>query len=99
MYDRESVREVYENGVTTLYSLRNGAVNYRGDRINVSNYLEINQDIDFKTGNIDFDGYLTVKGSVEDGFSVLANKDIEILGVLGIGSVKEILSRNGSIYI
>lgn len=99
MYDRNSVREVYENGVTTLYSLRNGAVNYQGDRINVSNHLEINQNIDFKTGNVDFDGYLTVKGSVEDSFTVMANKDIEILGVFGIGSVKEVLSRNGSIYI
>lgn len=98
-YDRSSVREEYENGVTTLYALRNGAIHYDGDRISVSNYLEIVGDVDFKTGNIEFDGYLTVKGSVEDNFTVEATKDIEILGDYGIGSVKEVISKQGSIYI
>ena len=33
--------EVYENGVTTLYSKVTGAVHYTGDKISVSNHLEI----------------------------------------------------------
>lgn len=98
-YDRKTVREVNENGVTKLYALINGAVHYDGDRIGVSNHLEITQNVDFKTGNIEFDGYLTVKGSVEDSFSVSAVKDVEILGDYGLGSVKEIVSRDGSVYI
>lgn len=98
-YERNSVREVYENGVTTLYSMRTGAVHYEGDRIGVSNHLEIGGNIDFKTGNIDFDGFLTVKGTIEDNFSVSANEDIEVLGEYGIGSVREINSRSGSIFI
>jgi uncharacterized protein len=98
-YDRKSVKEVYENGVTTLFSIREGAVNYDGDRISVSNHLEITNNVDFKTGNIDFEGYLTVKGSVEDNFSVTADKDIEILGDYGVGSIREIVSRKGSVYI
>ncbi|NTV91369.1 MAG: DUF342 domain-containing protein, partial [Clostridiales bacterium] len=32
-------------------------------------------------------------------YSVIANKDIEILGEFGVGSVKEIESKNGSVYI
>jgi len=98
-YDRSSVAEEYKDGVTTLYAKRNGAVHYEGDKISVSNHLEIVGDVDFKVGNIDFDGYLTVKGTVEDNFSVEATKDIEILGEYGIGSVKEVVSSQGNISI
>jgi len=99
LYDKNSVREVNENGLTVLYARRNGAVNYHGDKIGVSNLLEIPNNVDFKTGNVDFNGYLSVKGSIEDNFSVIANKDIEVLGEYGVGSVREIVSREGSIYI
>lgn len=98
-YDKKTVREVYRDGVTTLFSMTNGAVHYDGEKIGVSNHLEITGNIDFKTGNIDFDGFLTVKGTVEDSFSVAASKDIEILGDYGIGGVKDINSNDGSIFI
>jgi len=55
--------------------------------------------VDFKTGNIIFDGYVTIKGTVTDGFYVEATKDIEINSPLGLGNVKGIKSREGSIYI
>ena len=99
LYDRNSVKEVYDNGVSTLYATRSGAVTYRGDTITISNHLEIENGIDFRTGNVDFDGFLTVKGTIEDNFSIAALEDIEILGDYGVGSVKEIESRRGSIYI
>lgn len=99
LYDKSSVKETHEEGMTILRSLRDGAVSYSGDKISVSNHLEIAEDVDFKTGNIDFDGFLTVKGSIEDNFVVSAKEDIEILGDYGVGSVKEIISRQGSIYI
>ncbi len=99
LYDRISVREHYENGVTTLYSKKNGAVYYKGDTIGVYDYLEIKGDIDFSTGNIDFDGYLSVKGTVEDNFSVIASNDLEILGEYGVGAADKISSTDGNIYI
>jgi uncharacterized protein len=98
-YDRKSVKEDYNNGVTTLTALFDGAVHYDGDRIGVSNHLEISGNVDFKTGNIDFEGFLTVKGSIEDNFSITANHDVEVLGDYGVGSVREIVSREGSIFI
>lgn len=98
-YDKISVKEVREEGKTVLYALRNGAVFFVGDKIGVSNHLEIKENVDFKTGNVDFDGYLTVKGTVEDNFSIASTKDIEILGEYGIGGAKEIQSSEGSIYI
>ena len=99
LYDRASVQEAYANGVTTLFSKKDGAVYYKGDTIGVYDYLEIKGNIDFSTGNIDFDGYLSVKGTVEDNFTVTANKDIEILGEYGVGAAENISSSGGNIYI
>lgn len=99
LYDPSSVKEVYKDGVTTLVAKKNGAVYYKGDTIGVYDYLEIKGNIDFSTGNIDFDGFLSVKGTVEDNFSVAANKDIEILGEYGVGVADNITSRDGNIYI
>jgi len=99
LYDKNSVKEVSEGTKTVLYSTRSGAVNYDGDKIFVSNHVEIPNNVDFTTGNIDFDGYVTVKGSVEDNFSVYAQNDIEILGDYGAGGINEIESKGGSIFI
>ena len=99
VYDRKSVKEVNEGDKNVLYALINGAVHYEGDRLEVSDHLEMLGDIDFRTGNINFDGCLTIKGTVADSFSASAQKDIEILGDIGVGSVREITSRDGSIYI
>jgi uncharacterized protein len=99
LYDKNTITEVSENGITTLYSRINGAVNFSDGKIIVSNHLDITGDIDFKTGNVNFDGYLSIKGTVADGFMVIASKDIEITGELGLGNVKGIISTGGSVFI
>lgn len=99
LYDRISVREEYKDGVTTLYARKSGAVLYKGDRVSVYDYMEIKGDVDFRVGNVDFDGFLTVKGTVEDNFIVAADRDIEIMGEYGVGAAQKIESRNGNIYI
>ncbi len=98
-YERASVREEMEPGKTVLRARKTGAVFYRGDMVGVYNYLEVAGNVDFSTGNVDFDGFLSVKGTVEDNFSVSADRDIEILGEYGVGGAEEIVSRDGSIYI
>ncbi|AUG57113.1 DUF342 domain-containing protein [Acetivibrio saccincola] len=99
-YDRKTVYEVYQDNVTLLFSKVNGAVDYKDDgSIFVSNHLLINGDVDFKTGNIKFDGCVTIMGTVADGFYVEATKDIEINGALGLGNIKGITSHEGNIYI
>lgn len=98
-YDKKTVKEVDEGNKSSLYALQTGAVFFEGDQIGVSNYLEIKDNVGVKTGNVDFDGYLTVKGTIEDNFTVSTTKDIEILSEYGVGSVKEIVSNEGSIYI
>lgn len=101
IYDRKTILESLDeiNGITTLTAKRMGAVVYENGVLTVSNYLEITGKVSFDTGNIDFDGYVDVKDSVDDNFSVAANHDIQILGDLGVGAVDFIESREGNIYI
>ena len=98
-YERSSVREEVLPGKTVLRARKAGAVFYRGDVVGVYDFLEVAGNVDFSTGNIDYDGYLSVKGTVDDHFSVAAERDIEILGEYGVGGADEIVSRAGNIYI
>ena len=100
-YDRKTVVEEYNQNrtVLTLRAGQTGAVIYENDKIGVCNCLEIEGKVSFETGNIDFDGFVDVKDSVEDNFSVKADNDIQIMGSLGLGGVDTVESREGSIYI
>lgn len=100
-YDRNTVEAKLDiqKGVTTLFAKQTGAVVYLHDAISVSNYIEITGDVSFNTGNVDFDGFVDVKNTVEDNFTVRAQNDIQILGQMGIGGVELIESTEGSIYI
>jgi len=101
LYDRNSVEEVYdkEKGITTLIAKKPGAVFYKDDVIYVYDYLEIEGDVSFETGNINFDGFVNIKGTIEDNYSVEAKHDIEVLGSMGIGGINKIYSKDGCIYI
>lgn len=98
-YDKEMVYEVHENGRDVLYSKVYGAVFYSSKGISLMNPLIINGDVDFKTGNIMFDGYVIINGTICDGFYVEATNNIEVNGELGLGNVKGIVSKKGSIYV
>lgn len=99
LYDRVSVYEESKDSITTIYAKKTGAVYYKGDAIGVYDFLEIKGDINYSTGNIDFDGFLSVKGTIEDNFCVSANKDIEVLGDYGVGAAEQITSNEGNVYI
>lgn len=101
VYDKKTIYEnlTEDKSKTILYSKKVGAVVYDNGILSVCNYLEIDGEVSFHTGNIDFDGYVEVKKSVEDNFSVKAENNIQILGELGLGGVDTIESREGSIYV
>lgn len=98
-YDRKTVEEYEEDDKTVLRAAIDGAVKFNGDRIGVDNHLIIPEDVGYETGNISFDGYVTVMGTVKDGFSVIAKNDISIQSPMGLGVVDKIISKEGSIYI
>lgn len=99
LYDKGSVSEEDEDGIVVLRALKSGMLHYLEDgRISVLTHMNYDN-IDFSTGNVDFDGSITIRGTVMDGFSVKATGDISILGEMGVGAVNLIESTTGSILI
>ena len=99
-YDPNTVlHKVDEAGKETLLAKNNGAVKMKNDKICVDNHLIIHGDVEYTTGNIDFDGYVTVTGTVKDKFNVTATYDISIEGPMGIGAIGMIESKKGSVLL
>jgi uncharacterized protein (DUF342 family) len=98
-YDKATVAAVKEEDKIVLYAKINGAFARLNGNIMVQEVLIIEGDVGSKTGNIDYDGSIIIKGTINDGFSVQATKDISVLSTMGLGSVDSIISRTGDIYI
>lgn len=71
-----------------LVATIDGQVVESSGKINVDPHLVINSSIDVGTGNIDFAGSIEIKGDVESGFSVRADGDIDITGMIGGADVR-----------
>lgn len=67
-------------GEHRLIATVNGQIVDKGSRISVDPRLEIKGSVGVSTGDVEFDGTITVKGNVDDGFKVKATGDIEIKG-------------------
>lgn len=97
-YDSKKVQLIEDEIQHVLSAKEDGIVEFKNGKLTISSHLVIN-DVNYETGNIDFKGYLTIKGTVEDGFSVKADYDISINSKMGLGSVNLIESRYGSVFI
>ena len=65
-----------------------GCVRFLSGRLSVEQHLEIPGDLDFKVGNIDFCGDVTIHGSVLDGFHIKSAKSIVIDGNVGVATIE-----------
>ncbi|MCL2216056.1 MAG: FapA family protein [Defluviitaleaceae bacterium] len=65
-------------------------------KINISAHLEIAGNVDNSTGDIDFNGQVTVRGTVVSGFTVKAVGNIEVFGVCEAATL---VSTEGSIVL
>jgi uncharacterized protein (DUF342 family) len=83
-----------DDGMSAISTI-NGQVLLILGKINVEPVYTVEGDVNFKTGNILFLGTVIVKGNVEDGFTVKAAGNIEIMGSVG----KCILDAEGEIII
>lgn len=99
LYDRKTVAEVEEEGKIVLRAHIDGVVTFKDGKISVDNHLIIAGDVGVETGNIEFDGTVTIKGIIHSGFTVKATKDISILGEMGLSGVKMVESLKGDIFI
>ena len=81
----------------TLVAMIAGQLLIANNKINVVPVIEIKEDIDVSTGNIEFMGDVIVHGSVQPGFTVKADGNVEIFGSISGGTVegKNIIIKMG----
>ena len=80
----------------SLFAATNGRIIKEKNILNVENILTIEGDIDYSTGNIDFNGDVAISGDVLSGFKVVSTGDIRIKGTV---EAAEIISTEGSIIV
>lgn len=98
-YDKKSAYEVEEVGKIVLRSKISGVLEHGKSGIGVNKHLPIDGDVGVGTGNIDFDGTITIKGTISAGYTVIATGDIAIEGPEGVSGAKLIKSIEGDVYI
>jgi uncharacterized protein (DUF342 family) len=81
---------------TKLVATINGFLYRQGRNICIGSIYIINGDVDYKTGNIEYSGDVLVRGNVNTGFSVIADGNISIEGVVESARIE---SRNGNIFL
>lgn len=82
-------KNVYvDEGLKYLYASLAGQLVMINNKLNVIPLIEIKGDVDLSTGNIDFVGSVVVRGSVQTGFTVKAEGDVEIAGSVSGGIVE-----------
>ncbi len=71
-----------------LYSEISGQIIFDGRKVNISPMLEVAGNIDNATGDINFNGSVVIRGNVLTGFTVIADGDIEVFGVVEGAKIK-----------
>lgn len=77
----EGVELKYDGRVA--FAVRDGRALLERQVLTVVDQLVVSGDLDLKVGNIEFNGFVAVKGDVLDDFHIKASKGIEVSGVVG----------------
>jgi uncharacterized protein (DUF342 family) len=81
---------------TAMYAAIDGLITMTDkEKINVFPIYEVNGDVDYRVGNIDFVGTVVIRGNVLNGFRIKAAGDIRVIG--GVEGAE--LDSEGSIEI
>jgi uncharacterized protein (DUF342 family) len=72
----------------TIVAQYDGCVQLAGGTLTVRKLYEVEGNVDFKVGNVDFDGRVTIKGDVLPGFQVKASGDVAITGMVESASIE-----------
>lgn len=79
----------------TFYAEETGQIHVGYNVIHVHTVHEVIGDVSMKTGNIDFVGTVVIRGNVPTGFTIKAQGDIKIFGIVEAATI----IANGSVYI
>jgi len=85
---------VSEDGLSLLAAIEGHMTEVNG-RFHVLPVFQVEGDVDYGTGNIDFPGSVVVKGVVRDGFEIRASENITVNGMVE----GALLSAGGSIVV
>ncbi len=77
------------------YATEDGQLSYTGRKIEVFPEYYVNDTLSMKTGNLDFTGTIIIHGDVPTGFTVKADGDVKIFGMVEAATI----IAGGSIYI
>jgi len=92
-----NVRIIEKDGKILYYSTIEGSVEIvGGSGITVNKMYEIKGNVDYSTGNVEFNGDVHIKGSVMSGFKIKAEGNIIVNGMVNQGA--ELIS-NGNISV
>ena len=72
-----------------MIAARSGHLEFANNAFHVRPVLEIKGDVDYGTGNIDFNGDVHIFGDVREGFDVRATGTIIINGLVEAATVEE----------
>ncbi len=73
--------ELSEDG-TTLKAAKTGRIEFNGHSFEIKTALEIGENVDYSTGNINFLGDVHIRGDIRGGFEVKASGNITVDGVV-----------------
>ncbi len=79
---------ILRDGTGKLIAQAAGVLNRNGDRISISEQLEIDEYVDFSTGNIEFDGDVLVRKGVRDCFVIRASGSVEVAGLIEAATIE-----------
>lgn len=75
-------------GDRVAFAQRAGKVIYKNDALAVVDYWIIPGDLDLSIGNINFHGFIEIKGDIPDDFRVVADKGMKIHGHVGAAHIE-----------
>lgn len=86
---------VSEDG-NQLIAAKSGIISRQENTLFLKDYFEIERDVDYEVGNVDFPGKIIINGNVKPGFEVTSDSDILIHGEVEGANIR---SNNGTVQI
>ncbi|OGJ87751.1 MAG: hypothetical protein A2268_02545 [Candidatus Raymondbacteria bacterium RifOxyA12_full_50_37] len=83
-----------------LYAMASGLVMFHNNVLEVVEVFSVDSDVDFSTGNINFNGTVLVNGDIKEGFEVKAAGDIVVKGNVESARIeagRDVIIRGGVI--
>lgn len=79
--------EISEDGLHLVAS-KTGHLEFSRDAFHVRTLLEVRSDVDYSTGNLNFDGDIHITGDVREGFEVRATGSVMVDGLVEAATVE-----------